>query len=190
VCRISGTGIPPDATQEVSFTVTGYVQPKQRTFGRGFVTPPETRAYENEVRRAARQAMNGHPPIAGFVGLEREIICRVSASIYRRLSGVAPTIFHRNVETSCVDDLPPNGVHDERSPGMWRGWVSEVRRENVANILAREAILKISPAVNALRQFLKLELFRASPAARHQVRMPPVSMGEKEQSLRRDAEHG
>ena len=51
---------------EVRLEIPGYCQPKQRTFGRSFVTPPETRAYENLVRQYARLAMKGET----IVGLQ------------------------------------------------------------------------------------------------------------------------
>jgi hypothetical protein len=54
---------------EVTFTVPGYCQPKQRTLGRGFITPPETRAYEKIVRQYAKLAMRSTPPLVGFIGL-------------------------------------------------------------------------------------------------------------------------
>lgn len=66
--------------KEIRFTVPGYVQPKERTFGRSFVTPPKTRAYELEVRLAGKQAMNGMKPLAGFVGVNMEIVCAIPKS--------------------------------------------------------------------------------------------------------------
>lgn len=63
-----------------SFTIPGYCQPKQRTFGRSFITPPATRLYERTVKSHARLAMNGKPSVRSFVGLEIEIICRIPPS--------------------------------------------------------------------------------------------------------------
>ena len=65
--------------KSVTFTVPGYCQPWQRTL-RGFITPPETRAYQAVVKFKAKEAMRGQPPFDGFVGLEIEIICAVPAS--------------------------------------------------------------------------------------------------------------
>ena len=62
------------------FIVPGYCQPKQRTFGNRFNTPPETRAYEKAVAQLAKIAMQGKGPYGGFVGLEIEIICEVPKS--------------------------------------------------------------------------------------------------------------
>lgn len=63
-----------------SFTIPGYCQPKQRTFGRWFITPPETRAYENTIRKIAHHSMAGRLPIIGFLSLEIDIICEVPKS--------------------------------------------------------------------------------------------------------------
>lgn len=62
------------------FTVPGYVQPKERTFGNRFATPPKTRAYEKLVKDYARQAMGSKTPWRGYIGLEVEIIVEPSKS--------------------------------------------------------------------------------------------------------------
>lgn len=74
-----------------AFEIPGYCQPKQRTFGRSFVTPPETRAYEKMVRQLGKIAMRGKPPWRGFVGLEIEIICLMPTSWSVRKRHLAAT---------------------------------------------------------------------------------------------------
>jgi Holliday junction resolvase RusA-like endonuclease len=73
----------------VRFEVPGYVQPKQRTFGKGWITPPETRAYEKLVRQMALLAMKGSKPFDGFIGLEIEIICEVPKSWSKKKAAFA-----------------------------------------------------------------------------------------------------
>lgn len=85
-----------------SFTIPGYCQPKQRTFGRSFVTPPQTRAYENTVRRLARLAMGSKPPTGSFIGLSVEIIHSVpkSWSLKKKNFALTGKLFPTNCDCS------------------------------------------------------------------------------------------
>jgi hypothetical protein len=74
---------------EVVFEIPGYCQPKQRTFGNRFVTPPETRAYENLVKQLARAAMKGQPPLLGFIKLDVRIYCSIPSSWSKKKRGMA-----------------------------------------------------------------------------------------------------
>jgi Holliday junction resolvase RusA-like endonuclease len=73
----------------VEFEIPGYCQPKQRTFGNRFVTPPETRAYEKLVRQVANIAMKGNPPLLGFVSLSIRIYCSIPQSWSSKKRGLA-----------------------------------------------------------------------------------------------------
>ena len=92
------------------FVIEGYCQPKQRTFGRGFVTPPETRAYERLVGQLARVAMKGKPPYNGFCGLDVEIIHEIPKSWsrmkkYAAVQGkIFPTICDLDNQTKSISD--------------------------------------------------------------------------------------
>jgi len=57
-------------TGVITIEIPGYCQPKQRTFGNRFATPPETRAYEKLVRHYALLAMRGRPVLQEFIGIE------------------------------------------------------------------------------------------------------------------------
>lgn len=63
----------------ISFQIDGYCQPKQRTFG-NYITPKETRVYENLVKTLAKLAMQGKPPLRGPVGVLIAIECAVPKS--------------------------------------------------------------------------------------------------------------
>ena len=67
-----------------SFEIDGYVQPKQRTFGNRFITPPETRAFEKLVRTLAKSAMRGNPPVSLFVVLRIQIGVSVPKSYTKK----------------------------------------------------------------------------------------------------------
>lgn len=92
------------------FTIPGYVQPKQRTFGNRFVTPPETRQYEKTVGQIAKLAMKGGAAHRGFVGLTIDIICQVPQSWTRKkkewaLAGkIFPTHCDLDNQIKCIND--------------------------------------------------------------------------------------
>lgn len=51
----------------IIFEILGYCQPKQRTFGKRFITPPATRKYEALVAQCAKLAMKGTKPKEGDI---------------------------------------------------------------------------------------------------------------------------
>jgi Holliday junction resolvase RusA-like endonuclease len=108
----------------VSFEIPGYCQPKQRTFGNRFVTPPETRAYEKVVRQLAHIAMRGQRPFDGFLGVEIEIICEIpkSWSKKKRDWAIAGKLF----PTHCDLDNQTKAICD----GMNRTVYEDDRRIN------------------------------------------------------------
>ena len=86
------------------FTVHGYCQPKQRTFGRGFITPPETRAYEKLVKQTAGLSMRGQP-YTGFVEVIIHINCAIPKSFTKkkRAAALLQRIFPINADLdNCV----------------------------------------------------------------------------------------
>lgn len=91
------------------FTVHGYCQPKQRTFGRGFITPPETRAYEKLVKQTAKLAMTGHP-YAGFVEVIIHISCAIPKSFTKKKRDAA--LLHHIYPMHCDLDNCVKAISD------------------------------------------------------------------------------
>jgi Holliday junction resolvase RusA-like endonuclease len=95
---------------EIHIDIPGYVQPKQRTFGRGWVTPPETRAYEKLVRQISHLAMKGSPPLIGYIALEITITCEVPKSWSSKKRGKA--LRGEIYPTSCDIDNQAKAICD------------------------------------------------------------------------------
>ena len=101
------------------FEIPGYVQPKQRTFGNRFVTPPETRQYERHVRSCATLAMIHKRPYSGFIGLEIEIICSVPKSWSKKKKELAwmgkifPTHCDIDNQVKAISDAMNRVVYDD-----------------------------------------------------------------------------
>lgn len=73
----------------ICFNIPGYCQPKQRTSGKNFSTPKETRAYEKLVKTYASLAMRGKPPLTDYIALDINIFCEIPESYGKKKTDAA-----------------------------------------------------------------------------------------------------